>query len=97
MIHLWRKPVRAWTAPDGTSFRVEVTLPGTSSALIIYHSADTHRDRYATWQAGEASARSVTARLDATSILPLLTDEVLRALWLRSAPRSPGATPVSVA
>lgn len=93
MIHLWKKPVRDWTAPDGTTYRVEVTLPGTSSALILFHRSNAHEDRYATWQAGEASARSVTARLDAKSILPLLTDLVLRELYIRSAPRMAGATP----
>ena len=97
MIHLWRKPVRDWTAPDGTTYTVEVTLPGTSSALVLFHRNNQHEDRYATWQANDRSVRSASARLDPASALRELTDDALTALWVRSAPRMPGATPVSVA
>ena len=93
MIHLWRKPVRDWTAPDGTRYTVEVTLPGTSSALIIFHRDNQHEDRYATWQATDRSARAVSARLDAKEVLAQLSEKALRALHLRSAVRSAGATP----
>ncbi len=91
MIHLWRKPVRDWTAPDGTQYKVEVTLPGTSSALVIFHRPNQHEDRYATWQA----ARAVSARLDAKDVLAQLNEASLRELYIRSAVRSAGETPMS--
>lgn len=94
MLYFWRKPVKDWRSPDGTPWRVEVTLPGTSSALILFHHPDPQLDRYATWQADDRAARAVTARLDARQVLAALDDGTLRRLFVRSAPRSePRALP----
>ncbi|MBI3789369.1 MAG: hypothetical protein HY275_00625 [Gemmatimonadetes bacterium] len=87
MLRLWGRTVRDWTAPDGSAFRVEVALPGTSSALVVFHHQNAHLDRYATWQASDRNARAVSARLDARAVLAALTEAELRALWVRSAPR----------
>lgn len=88
------KKWREWRSADGTPYRVEVQLAGASSALVVWKHADRARNRYVTWQATEAEARSVTARLGERDVLSRLDDAALATLYRRSAPVSSGATPL---
>ena len=88
------KKWRDWQSADGTAYRVEVQLAGASSALVVWKHANRHLDRYVTWQAPEAEARSVTARLGERDVLSRLDDAALTTLFRRSAPISAGATPL---
>ena len=83
--------MKVYEAPDGTRWGVEVTLPGSSNALVYFHHPDgrtARRDRYA-WYIGHGpEARSVTARLSPEKVLAALTDEDIARLFRRSMPIS---------
>ena len=92
--------MRAFPAPDGTRWGVEVQLPGASNALIVFHhpAGRTARlDRYAwhLWRGPEA--RSVTTNLSVRQVLDSLSDAELADLFRRSMPISAGRTPLEPA
>lgn len=84
-------PRRAFTAPDGTVWGMEVRWPGASNAMVVFHHPDVSTsglNRYAWWLSDGAQARDVTARMSAPDVLAALTDEQVRTLFRKSMPIS---------
>ena len=73
-------------SPDGRPWRVEVTNPGSSNALVLFRHPDatTHLDRYAWYLANPGVARNVTSRLDPSDVLEVLTPRDLQRLFRTS-------------
>ncbi len=88
------KPFRG---PDGTSWGVEVKVPGASNAMIVFHhpaGKTARNDRYAWLNWSGPESRSVTSRVPAEKVLEKLNDENLGELFRRSYPiSSPAVTP----
>ena len=92
------RQIRAFRAPDGTNWGVEVQVPGASNAMIVFHhpGGKTARfDRYAweIWNGPES--RSVTSRVAADKIMQSLTDDKLTLLFRRSMPVSNNSTRIN--
>ncbi len=82
---------RAFAAPDGVEWNVEVRVPGASNAMVVFLHPDastTSRNRYAWHVAAGAESRDVTARMTAQQVLESLTDADLVRLFRRSMPIS---------
>jgi hypothetical protein len=82
-------PMRVFTGPDGTNWRVEVQSPGASNAMVVFRHPDgrtARGDRYAWYITRGAEALDVTARLDKRTVLDSLTDVDVRRLFRRSMP-----------
>ena len=82
-----KKARRTFHAPDGTVWGVEIDLPGSSNAMIIFRHPDgntTRKDRYNWVISTGPEARSVTSRLDPVRVLEGLEDEEIAALFRRS-------------
>ena len=77
---------RAFRAPDGATWTVEVRSPGASNAMVVFLHADrtARRDRYAWWITAGPTAGDVTARLAAADVLAQLDDRSLQRLWGKS-------------
>lgn len=77
---------RDFRSPDGRPWRVEVTNPGSSNALVLFRHADatTHLDRYAWYLARGPEARNVTGRLSPGEVLAALSDRDLQRLFRSS-------------
>lgn len=81
--------MKHYLATDGTRWTVEVALPGSSNAMVIFrHPAGGTRrmDRYNWFISHGPEARSVTTRLSPKKVAEGLTDEQLARLFLRSMP-----------
>jgi hypothetical protein len=79
--------MKVFVAPDGTRWGVDVRVPGSSNALVLFHHPDGHtarKDRYAWYLGHGPESKSVTARLVADKVLDSLTDDDLRRLLRRS-------------
>ena len=79
--------MRTWQSPDGTDWAVEVDLPGSSNAMVIFRhpaGASSRLDRYNWYLSNGPEARSVTSRLIKSKILDGLTDQDLARLYRRS-------------
>jgi hypothetical protein len=79
--------MRTWHSPDGTDWTVEVDLPGSSNAMVIFRhpaGASSRLDRYNWYLSNGPEARSVTSRLTKSKILDALTDQDLARLYRRS-------------
>ncbi len=82
-----KKSRRTFRAPDGTLWGVDVDLPGSSNAMIIFRHPDGHsarKDRYNWVISSGPEARSVTSRLDPVRVLEGLDDSEIAALFRRS-------------
>jgi hypothetical protein len=94
--------MKTYTAPDGVRWGIEVTLPGSSNAMIIFHHPDDatrRKDRY-NWIISQGpEARSVTSRLSPEKVADALTEADLARLFRRSIPisRADNATPPTAA
>jgi hypothetical protein len=78
---------RVWTSPDGINWVVDVDLPGSSNAMVIYRhpgSANGRLDRYNWFISHGPEARSVTSRLTKQKVLEGLSDDDLLRLFRRS-------------
>ena len=76
-------------APDGVHWKVEVSSPGASNAMVIFHHPDgrtARRDRYAWYITTGPEARSVTARLSPPAVLESLGERDIARLFRRSMP-----------
>lgn len=83
--------MKPFQSPDGTSWGVEVKLPGASNAMIVFHhpAGKTARyDRYAWLNWSGPEARSVTSRIVAKKVAEKLNEENLAGLFRRSMPIS---------
>jgi hypothetical protein len=81
-------------SPDGTVWTVEVTSPGSSNAMVLFHHPDsntTRLDRYAWFITRGPEARSVTSRLSPKQVEKQLTERDLARLFRRSMGVSAGA------
>ena len=79
--------MKTWRSPDGIQWAVEVDLPGSSNAMVIFRhpsGKSARLDRYNWFISNGPEARSVTSRLSRSKILDALTDEDLAALYRRS-------------
>jgi hypothetical protein len=91
--------MREFRSPDGLVWTVEVTLPGSSNAMVVFHHPDgrtARQDRYSWYYANTPEARDVTARLDPKQIERSLTDEELARLFRRSMLISAADNPLGV-
>jgi hypothetical protein len=82
------KPARrTFRTPDGVTWGVEIDLPGSSNAMIIFRhpgSQSSRQDRYNWVISTGPEARSVTSRLEPARVLEGLTDPEIGALFRRS-------------
>lgn len=79
--------MKTWRSPDGIEWSVEVDLPGSSNAMVIFRhpsGKSARLDRYNWYLSNGPEARSVTSRLSTTKILDSLSDQDLETLYLRS-------------
>jgi hypothetical protein len=90
-----KKARRTFRAPNGVVWGVEIDLPGSSNAMIIFRHPDrrsSSMDRYNWAISTGPEARSVTSRLDPTRVLEGLDDNDIAALFRRSMRISAPAT-----
>lgn len=83
--------MRTYTASDGTVWGVEVSLPGSSNAMVIFRhpDGDTARlNRYNWYISSGPEARSVTSRLSPRKVNEELDDAMIARLFRRSMPVS---------
>lgn len=76
---------------EGTDWGVEVQLPGSSNAMIVFHhpgGRTARLDRYAWFIWSGPEARSVTSHIAAEKVFSALTPEKLKALFRKSMPVS---------
>jgi hypothetical protein len=82
-----KKKWKTYRAPDGVVWGVEVDLPGSSNAMILFRHPDggsARKDRYNWVISTGPEARSVTSRLDPARVLEGLDEEEIAALFRRS-------------
>ena len=78
---------RTYRSADGTEWGVQVTLPGSSNAMVVFRHPDgdsSHRDRYNWFLSSGPEARNVTSRLSPEAVLGQLNDAELARLFHRS-------------
>jgi hypothetical protein len=83
--------MRAFTAPNGIPWGVEVRSPGASNAMVVFRHPDgrtSRLDRYAWYVWPGAESRDVTARVSPRAVLDHLTDADIARLFRRSMPVS---------
>lgn len=91
--------MRAFVSPDGLRWGVEVTLPGSSNAMVVFHHPDgrtARLDRYAWFQANTPEAKNVKGRLDPVVVLDSIADEQLALLFRRSMLISAADNPLGI-
>jgi hypothetical protein len=79
--------MKTWRSPDGIQWAVEVDLPGSSNAMVIFRhpsGKSARLDRYNWFISSGPEARSVTSRLSKGKVLESLTEEDLTSLYRRS-------------
>jgi hypothetical protein len=79
--------MKTWRSPDGIVWAVEVDLPGSSNAMVIFRhpsGKSARLDRYNWFISSGPEARSVTSRLSSTKVLETLSEQDLAALYRRS-------------
>jgi hypothetical protein len=78
---------RTYRAPDGVVWGVEIDLPGSSNAMILFRHPDgksSRKDRYNWVISTGPEARSVTSRLEPARVMERLDEEDIAALFRRS-------------
>ena len=81
------KSVKAWRSPDGIEWIVEVDLPGSSNAMVLFRhpsGASARLDRYNWFISNGPEARSVTSHLSKAKVLDALDDTELAKLYRRA-------------
>lgn len=81
------KPQKMYRSPDGTEWNVQVQMPGSSNAIVLFRHPDgssSHRDRYNWFISTGPEARSVTTRLSPDAVMEKLDPAVLTKLFSRS-------------
>ena len=79
--------MKAWRSPDGIDWVIDVDLPGSSNAMVIFrhpYGASARLDRYNWVISNGPEARSVTSRLSKQKVLDGLSDTDLTRLYRRS-------------
>jgi len=83
--------MKNYTSPDGIVWVVDVDLPGSSNAMVIFRHPDgtsARLDRYNWYISRGPEARSVTSRLSPTKVLDALDEAEITRLYRRSMPIS---------
>ena len=83
--------MKTFKAPDGTEWKVEAALPGSSNVMIVFRHLDgrsSRMDRYNWFISKGPEARSVTSRLSTKDVLKQLDDTAIAMLFSRSMPVS---------
>ena len=83
--------MRDFRSPDGIVWGVDVDLPGSSNAMVIFRHPNGNSarlDRYNWFISNGPEARSVTARLSPKKVLEALSEIDLARLFRRSMPIS---------
>jgi hypothetical protein len=79
--------MKPWRSPDGIDWVVDVDLPGSSNAMVIFrhpNGASARLDRYNWYLSNGPEARSVTSHLSKAKVLESLDDLALARLYRRS-------------
>jgi hypothetical protein len=79
--------MKTWRSPDGVLWVVDVDLPGSSNAMVLFYhpgGKSGRMDRYAWYISSGPEARSVTSRLACAKVLDSLADADLEKLYRRS-------------
>jgi hypothetical protein len=79
--------MKSWRSPDGIDWVIDVDLPGSSNAMVIFRHPDgasARLDRYNWFISNGPEARSVTSRLSRQKILDMLDADELTRLYRRS-------------
>ena len=79
--------MKTYRSPDGTLWTVEVDLPGSSNAMVIFRHPDpasSRQDRYNWFLSHGPEARSVTSRLSRDRVMQMLDEAELARLYRRS-------------
>jgi hypothetical protein len=79
--------MKTWRSPDGVLWVVDVDLPGSSNAMVLFYhpgGKTARMDRYAWYISNGPEARSVTSRLARAKVLESLTEADLEKLYRRS-------------
>jgi hypothetical protein len=82
---------RTWASPDRTTWRIEISNPGSSNAIVRFRHPDgdsARLDRYNWYISRGPEAKSVTGRLDPKKVAQALSDDDLTLLFRRSMPIS---------
>ncbi len=90
--------IREFVGPDGTRWGMQVQVPGSSNAMVVFHhpgGRTARLDRYAWHQWHGPEARSVTGSLRKDAVMKVLTADVVSLLFRRSMPISAGDTPLT--
>ena len=85
------KSPKTYTAPDGTTWGVDVQSPGSSNAIVLFRHPDgrtSRLDRYNWIISRGPESRSVTSRLDPERVLDQLDAGTIMRLFQRSMPVS---------
>ena len=83
--------MRTYRSADGTEWGVQVTLPGSSNAMVVFRHPDgatSSLDRYNWFISTAPEARSVTSRLSPERVMSQIDDVSLARLFSRSMPVS---------
>lgn len=83
--------MRHFRSSDGTTWSVELALPGSSNVMVIFRHPDgasARHDRYNWFISTGPEARSVTSRLSPEKVMDQIDDAALRRLFERSMPVS---------
>jgi hypothetical protein len=77
---------RAFRAPDGTTWTVEVRAPGASNAMVVFLHPDptSRQDRYNWYLAQGPEADDTSSRLSSAAVLKMLDDRALLRLYRKS-------------
>jgi hypothetical protein len=79
--------MKSWRSPDGIDWVVDVDLPGSSNAMVVFRhpgGASARLDRYNWFISNGPEARSVTSHLSKSKVLESLDDLALARLYRRS-------------
>ena len=81
------KKLKMFRSPDGTEWNVQVQMPGSSNAMVLFRHPDgasSHQDRYNWYISTGPEARSVTTRLSPAVVLEALDQATIAKLFSRS-------------
>ncbi len=85
------REIKSFRGPDGTNWGVEVQLPGSSNAIVVFHhpgGLTARLDRYAWYLWSGPEARNVTSRISPEKVMSALSGEKLALLFRKSMPVS---------